>query len=140
MLIHFRGILCFKKMTTTPSSTPSTSESATMKPEESSNHNLRVSTSQNTRQSTAAASAFQRPTPVLTWLDVLEKDFDKAFVDLDLIIGEVDSDQSELTFEARQKMTAISGCFAQLVHKTQSLFQKNVKLEVGFLALLLNVK
>lgn len=31
--------------------------------------------------------------PMLIWLDALEKDFDKAFVDLDLLLGEIDSDQ-----------------------------------------------
>lgn len=31
--------------------------------------------------------------PMLVWLDALEKDFDKAFVDLDLLLGEIDSDQ-----------------------------------------------
>lgn len=32
-------------------------------------------------------------TPTLVWLDALEKDFDKAFVGLDLLLGEIDSDQ-----------------------------------------------
>lgn len=31
--------------------------------------------------------------PMLAWLDALEKDFDKAFVGLDLLLGEIDSDQ-----------------------------------------------
>ncbi|VDK27436.1 unnamed protein product [Anisakis simplex] len=31
----------------------------------------------------------------LVWLEALEKDFDKAFVDLDLLLGEIDSDQVE---------------------------------------------
>lgn len=31
--------------------------------------------------------------PMLVWLDALEKDFDKTFVDLDLLLGEIDSDQ-----------------------------------------------
>uniref|UniRef100_A0A7E4UR71 Golgi-associated PDZ and coiled-coil motif-containing protein n=1 Tax=Panagrellus redivivus TaxID=6233 RepID=A0A7E4UR71_PANRE len=75
------------------------------------------------------AAAFHRPSPVLTWMDALEKDFDKAFVNLDLLLGEIDTDQSELTFDARQKMTAISGCFAQLVHKTQAMFQRNAAFE-----------
>lgn len=66
------------------------------------------------------------------WLELLEKEFDKAFVDLDLLLGEVDPDQCELTFEGRQKMTALSAAFAQLSHKAQTIFQCNAKLEVRF--------
>uniref|UniRef100_A0A914YUC0 PDZ domain-containing protein n=1 Tax=Panagrolaimus superbus TaxID=310955 RepID=A0A914YUC0_9BILA len=131
-------------MTTTPTaSTPSTSDSVPPQPPATTNQkqhqqqkggtgispktNYSSATTNSIRNSTA--SAFQRSSPVLTWLDALEKDFDKAFVDLDLLIGEVDTDQSEITYEARQKMTSLSSCFAQLIHKSQSLFQKNVKLE-----------
>lgn len=64
------------------------------------------------------------------WLEILEKEFDKAFVDLDLLLGEIDPDQCELTFEGRQKMTALSAAFAQLCHKAQTVFQCNAKLEV----------
>jgi len=67
------------------------------------------------------------------WLEILEKEFDKAFVDLDLLLGEVDPDQCELTYDGRQKMTALSAAFAQLCHKAQTIFQTNAKLEViGF--------
>ncbi|CAF0811791.1 unnamed protein product [Rotaria sp. Silwood1] len=71
---------------------------------------------------TASVSAFR-------WLDILEKEFDKAFVDLDLLLGEIDQDQSEITDEGRTKMTILSSCFAQLVHKAQTLSQANAKLE-----------
>lgn len=71
------------------------------------------------------------PPTMISWLEMLEKEFDKAFVDLDLILGEVDSDQIEVTFEGRQKMTALSAAFAQLVHKAQTIFQTNVRLEVS---------
>uniref|UniRef100_A0A915DP39 PDZ domain-containing protein n=1 Tax=Ditylenchus dipsaci TaxID=166011 RepID=A0A915DP39_9BILA len=75
------------------------------------------------------ASAFHTSIPTLAWVDTLEKDFDKAFVDLDLLLGDVDSDQSDLTFECRQKLIAISSVFAQFVHKTQSLFHRSCCLE-----------
>ena len=65
------------------------------------------------------------------WLEILEKEFDKAFVDLDLLLGEVDPDQAEITYEGRQKMTALSAAFAQLCHKSQTIFQSNAKLEVS---------
>ncbi|XP_022100427.1 Golgi-associated PDZ and coiled-coil motif-containing protein-like [Acanthaster planci] len=63
------------------------------------------------------------------WLDILEKEFDKAFVDLDILLGEVDPDQCEITYEGRRKMTALSAAFAQLCHKAQTIFQNNAKLE-----------
>eukprot|EP00794_Sanderia_malayensis_P000542 gene542-1196_t len=69
------------------------------------------------------------------WLDLLEKEFDKAFVDLDLLLGEVDADQAEITFDGRQKMTALSSSFAQLAHKAQTVFQANAKLEAELVAL-----
>lgn len=66
------------------------------------------------------------------WLEVLEKEFDKAFVDVDLLLGEIDPDQVDITYEGRQKMTSLSSCFAQLCHKTQTVFQLNHKLEVSW--------
>lgn len=36
---------------------------------------------------------FNHTIPVLSWLDNLEKDFDKTFVDLDLLLTDFDSDQ-----------------------------------------------
>lgn len=65
------------------------------------------------------------------WLDLLEKEFDKSFVDTDLLLGEIDPDQSEITYNGRQKMTQLSSTFAQLVHKAQTIFQGNAKLEVS---------
>lgn len=65
------------------------------------------------------------------WLDLLEKEFDKTFVDLDILLGEIDPDQSEITYDGRQKMTQLSSTFAQLVHKAQTIFQGNAKLEVS---------
>lgn len=65
------------------------------------------------------------------WLEVLEKEFDKAFVDVDLLLGEIDPDQADITYEGRQKMTSLSSCFAQLCHKAQTVSQINHKLEVN---------
>lgn len=65
------------------------------------------------------------------WLEVLEKEFDKAFVDVDMLLGEIDPDQVDITYEGRQKMTSLSSCFAQLCHKMQTVFQLNHKLEVN---------
>jgi len=65
------------------------------------------------------------------WLDVLENEFDKSFVELDAIVAEIDSEETELIDLARQKMTTLSSSFAQLVHKSQTIFQNNAKLEVS---------
>ena len=71
-------------------------------------------------------------TSLFAWLEVIEKEFDKAFVDLDLILGDIDSEQIDLTYDGRQKMTALSAAFAQLCHKSQTIFQMNAKLEVVY--------
>ncbi|KAJ1152264.1 hypothetical protein NDU88_005040 [Pleurodeles waltl] len=79
-----------------------------------------------------AAGGAAAPGPgvsMFRWLEVLEKEFDKAFVDVDLLLGEIDPDQADITYEGRQKMTSLSSCFAQLCHKAQTVFQINHKLE-----------
>lgn len=66
------------------------------------------------------------------WLEVLEKEFDKAFVDLDLIVGQFEDESNDLVFEARQRMANMSSVFAQLVHKTAVVFENNSKLEMDY--------
>nr|CAD2175740.1 unnamed protein product [Meloidogyne enterolobii] len=61
--------------------------------------------------------------------DVLENEFDKAFVDLDVLIGEVEQENSELSFECRRRLTRISGIFVQFVHKVAIMNQHNCELE-----------
>ncbi|XP_072389062.1 uncharacterized protein [Diabrotica undecimpunctata] len=63
------------------------------------------------------------------WLDILEKEFDKAFVDLDLSISELESEEPNLVFNVRQKLCTLSSCFAQLTHKAQTIFQNSAKVE-----------
>ncbi|KAI8428644.1 hypothetical protein MSG28_007374 [Choristoneura fumiferana] len=63
------------------------------------------------------------------WLDILEKEFDKACVELDTSIVELDSEESESVFAARQKIATLSSCFAQLTHKALTIFQNSAKLE-----------
>ncbi|CAF1395276.1 unnamed protein product [Adineta steineri] len=77
------------------------------------------------------------------WLDILEAEFDKTFVDLDLLLGEIDEDQVEITGDGRAKLGILSSCFAQLVHKTQTISQANAKLEAQLLdaqAEIINIK
>ncbi|XP_003371742.1 golgi-associated PDZ and coiled-coil motif protein-containing protein [Trichinella spiralis] len=58
-------------------------------------------------------------------LEQVEKQFDRAFVDLDLLLGQVDIEQLELTLHGRRKLTILSAAFARLIHKCQSLFHAN---------------
>lgn len=91
----------------------------------------RLTMSASTGCSPSAQSSGLGPSmSMFRWLEVLEKEFDKAFVDVDLLLGEIDPDQVDITYEGRQKMTTLSSCFAQLCHKTQTVFQLNHKLEV----------
>lgn len=90
----------------------------------SSNHNIN-------NNNTSAHSFSQADKKISHWLDTLEKEFDKAYVDLDMVLGEIDADQAELIYEGRQKMTALSSAFAQLVHKSQTIFSCNARLQVG---------
>lgn len=65
----------------------------------------------------------------IKWLDLLEKEFDKAFVELDTLLGEIDEDQCEVTYDGRQRLTTLSAAFAQLCHKAQTVFENNGKFE-----------
>lgn len=49
------------------------------------------------------ASTFHSNIPTLNWLDTLEKDFDKNFVDLDLLLGDFDGNQMVNYFNTRGK-------------------------------------
>ena len=73
---------------------------------------------------TAVTSSFR-------WLDTLEKEFDKSFVDLDLLLNDLDPDQSDIIDSCRDKMKELSSAWAQLLHKSQTIFQTNCKLEVS---------
>ncbi|CBY12276.1 unnamed protein product [Oikopleura dioica] len=56
--------------------------------------------------SIAAGSMFK-------WLDLLEKEFDRSFVQLDLLLGEVEDENKQVTNEGRDKLGVISSCFSQ---------------------------
>lgn len=65
------------------------------------------------------------------WLDLLETEFDKSFVDIDLLLGEVEEEQSDVTYDGRQKLSALSAAFAQVCQKAQTIFENNARLEVS---------
>lgn len=79
------------------------------------------------------------------WLDALEKEFDTAFVGLDINLNEALSDCengefsdesfNDFVFITRDKLTAMSSAWAQLVHKAQTIFEINCKQEAQILGL-----
>lgn len=69
------------------------------------------------------------------WLDILEKEFDKAFVDLDLALGEIEAEEANVVFNVRQKLCTLGSCFAQLSHKAQTIFQNSAKVEAELIHL-----
>ncbi|CAK1603994.1 unnamed protein product [Parnassius mnemosyne] len=65
------------------------------------------------------------------WLDILEKEFDKACVELDTSLSDLETEDPGVVFSARQKIATLSSCFAQLTHKALTIFQNSAKLEVS---------
>ena len=93
------------------------------------------------------------------WLDILEKEFDKAFVNIDLLLGELnfkfhlhrlsslraigteilvspfaaefDGDDTDILHLVRKKLGTMCSCFSQLSHKALTIFQVNCKAEVS---------
>ena len=80
--------------TTASSSTSSTNSSKSSS--KSSSKDASLKTTSTKAASLKNASSFHRNIPTLVWLDDLEKEFDKSFVDLDLLLGDFDSDQVRL--------------------------------------------
>lgn len=74
------------------------------------------------------------------WLDMLESEFDKTIIDFDSSLTDIqnESDNGDLIEEnladfidnSREKLKTITTTWAQLVHKSQTIFQVNCKLEV----------
>ena len=71
------------------------------------------------------------------WLDLLEKEFDKSFVGLDQSIRNVaeEYELEEVYDTDRRLLSNLGHCFVQLVHKSQTIFQVNAKLEAEVLNL-----
>jgi hypothetical protein len=79
------------------------------------------------------------------WLDTLELEFDKSYVDIDLMLTNLytDVEQGDLVEESildfvdtlREKFKTMCTSWAQLVHKSQTIFQINCKQEAQILNL-----
>uniref|UniRef100_A0A915NGT8 PDZ domain-containing protein n=1 Tax=Meloidogyne floridensis TaxID=298350 RepID=A0A915NGT8_9BILA len=90
------------------------------------NSHLSRTTFRDAENSFTKASTFHSNLPSPEWFETLENEFDKAFVDLDVLIGEVEQEnQSELIFECRRRLTLISGVFAKFAQKVQVICQQN---------------
>jgi hypothetical protein len=53
------------------------------------------------------------------------------FINNLLLAGDLDAEDSDVVYSARQKMATLSSCFAQLTHKAQTVFQNSAKFEVS---------
>lgn len=63
------------------------------------------------------------------FIDSLENEFDRTFIELDTLFSDMDVDQLELMSECRARLTRISGIIANFVLKSQLILQKNKSLE-----------
>lgn len=45
--------------------------------------------------------------------------------------GDLDGEEPDFVYAARQKLAGLSSCFAQLTHKAQTIFQNSAKIEVS---------
>lgn len=48
-----------------------------------------------------------------------------------LFAADLETEEPEVVFSARQKIATLSSCFAQLTHKALTIFQNSAKLEVS---------
>jgi len=65
----------------------------------------------------------------LKWVEYLEREFDTAFVDIDTCLNNLDDENVDVAFDVRNRMTALSASFAQLVHKSILVFESNARLD-----------
>ncbi|XP_026471535.1 uncharacterized protein LOC113375804 [Ctenocephalides felis] len=63
------------------------------------------------------------------WLDILEKEFDKNIVDINVSLGDIEAEEPELALSFKQRLGTLSSCWAQLSHKAQTIFQVSTKTE-----------
>jgi len=71
------------------------------------------------------------------WVDVLESQFDKSWVEMDSLLMQLEEDEdfSFLHTQSRRHASSLASCFSQLAHKSTVVFQNNAKLEAELLHL-----
>ena len=67
-------------------------------------------------------------------LDKLEKHFDRVWVDVDILIGRMGGMKGARGDEIRGKLHTLSVIFSHLGEKSRSVFETNMKQEVGRVA------
>jgi len=67
----------------------------------------------------------------LKWVEVLETQFDKSWVDLDLLLSQIEEDEEfpESSGQCKKHISSLASCFSQLAHKSSVVYQNNAKLE-----------
>ena len=75
--------------------------------------------------------------PILHSLEILEKEFEKAYVDLDVLVTDYENFEfcDDHIETVQTLMKTMSLCFSQLCYKTQMTAISNAKLEVTILIL-----
>jgi len=65
------------------------------------------------------------------WVDLLESQFDKSWIDLDSLLLQLEDDEefAVLYNKSRRQASSLASCFSQLSHKATVVFQNNAKLE-----------
>lgn len=61
--------------------------------------------------------------------NTLEKELDNNFVDMDLMLNNLELTEDELVDNLRTKINSLCSIFAQIVHKCQTVLENNAKLE-----------
>ena len=54
------------------------------------------------------------------------------YIELDSMLGDLEEEHQPICFQGREKLTALSAAFGQLVHKTLAVCDLNVKLQVSW--------
>ena len=65
------------------------------------------------------------------WVDLLESQFDKSWIELDSLLLQLEEDEdfAALYHKSRKQAASMASCFSQLSHKATVVFQNNAKLE-----------
>ena len=65
------------------------------------------------------------------WVDLLESQFDKSWIELDSLLLQLEEDEdfAVLYNKSRRQASSMASCFSQLSHKATVVFQNNAKLE-----------
>lgn len=65
------------------------------------------------------------------WVDLLESQFDKSWIELDSLLLQLEEDEDFVVLynKSRRQASSLASCFSQLSHKATVVFQNNAKLE-----------